>query len=294
MTRYARTHARSLAALSLFLGFALNLQANAAGGDTPRIVTIGGAATEIVFALGQGEHVVARDMSSVYPPESQHLPEVGYVRSIAAEGVLSMRPEVIIATPELGPPPVLQQLKRSGANLLILPEVKDAQTLQTAVAAVGQTLGIVDQANALNAAIQADFKALKAIENTPSVVLFMQTPGSGSFIAGGARTKANAIIELAGGTNAASGHNGYQPLNPEALLVLNPDVILIATTEPDAARNHALAALRDAPMWNALPAVRQGHVHFVPLSKTLGFGPRLGEATRALNTYFVAAAAHSE
>ncbi len=289
MTRHTPTHAIASLAAALFLGAALHV--HAAGDAAPRIVTIGGAATEIVFALGAGEQVVARDMSSVYPPESQSLPEVGYVRMIPAEGVLSMRPDTIIATPELGPPNALQQLKRSGADVLVLPEVKDASSLQAAVTAVGQTIDRPDQARELNAAIQAHFEAIQKIEATPRVVLFMQTPGSGNFIAGGARTKADAIIRLAGGTNAASEHFGYKPLSREALLVLQPDVILFATVDDQPKDRDAADAFADSPAWKALPAVQNGHVYTVPLSKTLGFGPRLGEATRQLNGYFVAAAA---
>ena len=67
-----------------------------------RIITIGGTATELVFALGAGEKVVAVDQSSVFPEEIKSLPQIGYIRAISAEGVLALKPTKIITTSEIG------------------------------------------------------------------------------------------------------------------------------------------------------------------------------------------------
>ena len=87
----------------------------------PRIVTLGGTITEIVFALGAGERVVGVDASSSFPEAVNQLPKVAYHRRLSAEGVLSLRPTLIIATTEAGPPEAIQQLRSAGVTVLVLP-----------------------------------------------------------------------------------------------------------------------------------------------------------------------------
>ncbi|MDP5347127.1 MAG: ABC transporter substrate-binding protein, partial [Paracoccaceae bacterium] len=65
--------------------------------DAQRVLALGGAVTEIVYALGQGDRLVARDSTSLYPPETATLLDVGYVRALSPEGVLSVDPDLILA-----------------------------------------------------------------------------------------------------------------------------------------------------------------------------------------------------
>ena len=89
--------------------------------DTSRIVSLGGAVTEIVFALGFGEKVVGVDASSSYPEAVNDIAKVSYHRRLSAEGIISLAPTLIIATTEAGPPEVIQQLRSAGVTILILP-----------------------------------------------------------------------------------------------------------------------------------------------------------------------------
>ena len=61
--------------------------------DAKAVVTVGGPVTEIVYALGEQDRIVARDTTSVYPPEANQLPDVGYMRRLSPEGVLSVNPD---------------------------------------------------------------------------------------------------------------------------------------------------------------------------------------------------------
>ncbi|MGF1485228.1 MAG: hemin ABC transporter substrate-binding protein [Opitutales bacterium] len=259
------------------------------------IVTVGGAATEIVYALGAGDRVVGRDLSSVYPPESQDLPEVGYVRGISAEGVLALEPGLIVATHELGPPNVAAQLKGSGVGLLTLPEIDGLESLAKAIELTGEQLEHTEEAATLIAAIRADFEEVRTFAVKPRVLLFMMSPGSRSLRAAGLDTKADAIIKLAGGVNAADDFRGYKTLAREAVILLQPDVILIAEAETaDLGDNAAVKRFLQDPAYQSTPAVREKRVHSVPLSRTLGFGPRLGQSVRELNDYFAAGVPNAE
>jgi len=89
------------------------------GEKTERIISIGGCVTETVFALNQGEKVVAVDISSTIPNKVKKLPQVGYIRAISSEGILSMSPDYILTTTDIGPPKVVEQLRKSGVKMEI-------------------------------------------------------------------------------------------------------------------------------------------------------------------------------
>ena len=90
-----------------------------------RLVVAGGALTEIVAALGAGDRIVGVDDTSLHPPALvRSLPKIGYLRTLAAEGILSLDPSLVIATDQAGPPPVIGQLRAVGTKLLIVPEGK--------------------------------------------------------------------------------------------------------------------------------------------------------------------------
>jgi len=268
-----------------FLGVALTATLEAR-----RIVTLGGAATEIVFALGAGEDVVGRDQSSLYPPRVRELPEAGYVRAISAEGVLALEPDIVIATSDIGPDLARRQIQAAGCELVVVEAPDSPASLKAAVRQIGRALGRSEAAAELVAGLEAQYGRLDDLPHKPRVVLFMHTPGGGSIMAAGQRTKAAAMIELAGGVNAVTSHAGYKPLSREGLLELNPDVILVAAAElPGSEPVEADKLIRETPGWGSLPAVRSGHVHTVPLGRTLGFGPRSARAALQLNQYFAQA-----
>jgi hypothetical protein len=81
--------------------------------ETERIVTVGGSATEIVYALGAGGQAVGADTSSVFPEEARKLPQVGYQRQLSAEGVLSLKPTLVVMTEDAGPPAANSLVGRS-------------------------------------------------------------------------------------------------------------------------------------------------------------------------------------
>ncbi len=261
-------------------------QAERAGAS--RIVTIGGAATEIVFALGAGEQVVAVDLSSTYPPEVEALPKIGYVRSISPEGVLSVEPDLIVATGALGPAGARQTIRQFPIDTILLPELKSFPQLADSIVQVAEVLDVRAKGNALTAEIREKIEMATAKSELwggqrPSVVFILQPPGpSTSGMAGGKSTRAHTIIEMAGGRNAAEAQAGFQPLSNESLLALNPDVIIMGQSPGHGGSQASIQAMLDDPALAALGAVQNKAVHGVPLDD-LAFGPRLGEAVLRWN-----------
>ena len=73
----------------------------------PRIVSVSGATTEIVYALGAEKQLVGSDTTSLFPAAALQTPKVGYMRQLSAEGLLSLKPDAVITTHEAGPAAVL-------------------------------------------------------------------------------------------------------------------------------------------------------------------------------------------
>ncbi|MFW6217954.1 MAG: heme/hemin ABC transporter substrate-binding protein [Verrucomicrobiota bacterium] len=262
--------------------------ASASADVRPRIVTIGGAATEIVFALDRGDDVVGVDLSSQYPESVRSLPQVGYVRNIAAEGILALEPTQIITTSDIGPENALEQIKSSNIRTTVIPSPDSPEQLYRAIETLGRELDRVEAAAELQRQIRSTIRRIHRPDTTPKVLFFMSNPGNGRLSAAGRGTKAEAVIQLAGGENTITSHPGYKAISSEALAAIQPDVILIGLPEGmphDEAE--AVRGVMENPAWRSVPAVRNQRVHTVPLGRTLGFGVRIGDAVLELNQLFV-------
>ena len=95
-----------------------------------RIVALGSPVTETLYALGVGDRVVGADLSSQHPAATAELPKVGYFRQFSPEGVLSLTPDLVLASDAAGPPVALERLRGAGLRLEVLPPaVPQDQTL---------------------------------------------------------------------------------------------------------------------------------------------------------------------
>jgi len=195
---------RWIAAVFLSLAVAF-LPGIVSADQTHRIVSIGGSVTEIIYALGAADRLVAVDSTSQYPPEAREHPDVGYMRQLSAEPILALNPTLLIAIEDSGPPTVLDQLRAAGTTLVIVPDTPSPQGVVEKVMAVAKALGIEKVGREMSAQIEQDFALLLnhlATVNTRPRVLFLLSVGTGVPLAAGRETSAAGIIDLAGGTNA--------------------------------------------------------------------------------------------
>jgi serine protease len=246
-----------------------------------RIVSVGGAVTETVFALGDGARVVGTDSSSTHPPEATRRPQVGYLRALSAEGVLALRPTLLLTTTDAGPPPVLRQLREAGVRVEMIPAQHGAEGARARVRAIAALLHREREGAALEARMDLALQALPAPREPRPRVLFIYARGAGAANVAGRETAADAIISLAGGMNAVQGYANYRPLTPEALVAAAPDAILLTTRGLQSLGGRA--AVLAMPGVGATPAGRTGRVIDVDDLLLLGFGPRVGEAAAALS-----------
>lgn len=259
--------------------------------DSRRIVAVAGALTEIVHALGAGERLVGVDTTSLYPESLvRDLPKVGYQRTLSAEGLLSLRPSLVLATEEAGPPAVLDHLALAGVPVLRISSHADAGLVPARVRTVGAALGLRAEAEALASRVEEELAALSgrlARSEARPAVLFLLAVGQGAPMVAGRDTAADAMIRLAGGRNPVSAYAGYKPLSPEVVIAAAPDLIL--TTTQGLAQVGGRDALLAQSAFAATPAARQGRVLALDALFLLGFGPRVAQAARE-----VAAVLHPE
>ncbi len=247
-----------------------------------RVVSIGGAVTEIVVALGQQDRLVARDTTSNFPAAITALPDVGYARALSPEGVLSVEPDLIIASESSGPPETIEVLEAAGVTFIEVPEVYTAEGVAQKILTVGAALGQGEAAQALADDVTAELKAaLKPVTEESPSVLFILSAANGRIMAGGKGSSADAIIEMAGGRNVMTGIEGYKPVSDEAIAAARPDVVLMMTRTGD----HALTddALFALPAIATTPAAQTRNVIRMDGMLLLGFGPRIAGAVTDLS-----------
>ena len=249
----------------------------------PRIVSIGSSLTEIIYALGGEDLLVGVDSTSLYPDAARSLPQVGYMRALSAEGVLALKPTLVLATSAAGPRTALDQLASTGIEVMILPDHYDYDSVAGKIAAVGKVIGKEAEADALIAKGRSDIQGLAgklAAADSKPRVLFLLSMGGGAPQAAGRDTAADGIIRLAGGRNAIDGYAGYRPLTPEAVINARPDFLLVTRQTVEAFGG--VSALIDQPAIRLTPAGRAGKVLQFDTLLLLGFGPRTPQAAAEL------------
>lgn len=269
------------AALLLLLG-----SASLAHAAPARVVGLGGPVTEIVYALDAGDRLVGADASSIYPPAAQQLPKVGYYRSFSIEGVASLKPDLVLASDQSGPPQALEQLRKLGSPVVLLPSDPSLEALDQRIMGVARALEIEARGRALVQKIHADLKALPANGSKPRVLLV--SSHTGKLQGAGGDTAAAAMLKLIGATNVLASQQGYKPLSAEAAVALRPDVIVTSTLSVES--SGSVDAFLAQPGLGATPAAKGKRVVVMEDLLLLGFGPRLPEALRQLQAGIAAKA----
>ncbi|CCQ11620.1 Periplasmic hemin-binding protein [Pseudoalteromonas luteoviolacea B = ATCC 29581] len=239
-----------------------------------RIVASGGSITEIIFALGEAHRLVGVDSTSVYPKEATELPQIGYVRNLSPEGVLSLRPDLLLGEADTGPVKVVEQLKTAGLTMQILQGQDSFFDIEKKVRIIAATLKAEDKGEALVTSIlqaREQRETLLAHVTKKPKVLFVLGMRSGQPIVAGKDTSANEIIEAAGAINiAANAFSGWKPLSPEAAVALAPEVIL-GMARHDTETKIDLSKMSHFAM---SPAVQNQRVYVFDGNYLLGMGPR--------------------
>jgi iron complex transport system substrate-binding protein len=279
--RFNRTLVRcSVHAALLAAAFAMPARAEAP--QAARMVAIGGAVTEILYDLGLESRIVGIDTTSLYPASAlKDKPNVGYMRALSAEGVLSLAPSLVLAIEGSGPPDALKQIGEAQVPLIMVPDEQTPAGVIAKIDTIGKIAGREEQAHKLAESVSQRFAALaldRARIGKRVRVLFVLSLQNGRAMAAGHKTAADSVIALAGGINAVGEMEGYKPLTDEAVIAAAPDVVLMMTRGDNAAEQDVFAL----PAFSGTPAAVHKAVIRMDGLYLLGFGPRTPDAAREL------------
>lgn len=251
--------------------------------NTLKVVSIGGSVTETIFAIGEGNKLVGTDTSSVFPEAATKLPQVGYQRTLSAEGVISLKPNLVIVLPEAGPPTAIQQIENAGIKVLKVNNESTLEGTKTKIRQIAEALKVKEKGDEVIKKLETDLaeaEKLVASKNTKPKVVFIFSRGSGTTQVGGTNTPSDAIIKMAGGTNAITEFSEYKPLTPEAMVAAQPDVILLPTRGLQTIGG--IDAVLKLPGVAETPAGKNRKIVSVDDMLLLGFTPRLGQGVKEL------------
>lgn len=254
--------------------------------NAPRIVCLAKQYNEIIFALDAQKDLVAVDLSSTYPPEIKDLTTVGYHRALSAEGILSMKPDLIIHDNNIGPEHVVRQLESLKIPMKTFGE--NEQTIagtEELIREMGTYFRKEEKAEELCAKLEADMaKALHAAKvytDTPSVVLIHFGRASNIYLTVTKNSTAGKMIEWAGGKMAIDGEKGMRHLSsPELIAKANPDVILLTDFGYD--RLGTQQKIEELPGVAGTNAAKNGRIYRVEEHDLIYIGPRTGENVQVL------------
>ncbi|NOK20060.1 heme/hemin ABC transporter substrate-binding protein [Corallococcus carmarthensis] len=244
----------------------------------PKLISIGPAITQTVFALGAGDRVVGVDDSSAALPEASKVRTVGYQRALSAEGVLSLGAGVLLGSAEAGPPGVLEQLKQAGMTVETFANEPTVEAARTRIQGIAERLGMPEQGKALVAKLDEDLakaagRAAQVKNAKPPRILAIYARGAGALMVAGSGTVADTLIRLTGGVNAAESMQGYKPLGAEAVVAAAPQFVLLpASSVSTVGGAEGLAKLPGLSQVKGWKLVTVEDVDF------MGLGPGLGRA----------------
>ena len=251
-----------------------------------RIVAIGGAVTEILYALGQNGKIVGVDTTSLYPPQAlKSKPNVGYFRAFSPEGVLSLNPTLIIASDAAGPADAIKLLRQSKVPVEKLPDDFSAAGVVAKIETIGRLTHAEAKAVELAKSVSqgfADVAALRRKASGNTHVLFIIAMQGGRPLVAGNGTAADAMIKLAGGINVGADFAGYKQMNDESIVAAAPDVIVMMANGKQQDKNEIFGL----PAFKTVPAATHQRLVAMDGLYLLGFGPRTPQAAKDLFAAF--------
>lgn len=227
-----------------------------------KIVSAGASVTELIYALDAQSKLVGVDVTSV-TPEGTTIPKVGYHRALSAEGLLALEPTLVIGSDEMGPKPALDQLSRVGVDVEVVDTSSTIEGLNHRIDQIAKLTNSEAKVGELKEKVTQQVEALNSNQpsqsNMKKVLFLLIHEGRPANVAGNGTTP-DAIIKLAGGINpAASQIDSYKPLSNEAMVEMQPDVILVSGRSYEK-MGGSDAVLKALPLLAATPAGKNGDI----------------------------------
>ena len=261
-----------------------------------RIIPLDGSVAEVVFALNLGDNVVATDRSATWPPEASELPQIGYQRSLLAESIAGFAPTILIGTEIAGPEKTLEDLRRLGYPVVIVPSESTMQGPADKIRAVAEALGVPNRGEELAATLENSIAANTQMidEQRRPIVAALYIRGTGTQLVLGRNSATHWLINAAGGKNVADilDIDQYKTITAESLLRAEPDILLVPSAGLDSVGG--IDGLLEVGGISQTPAGINRAVLAYDDQLLLGNGPRTGDLLEQLVKDFQAIAMQIE
>ena len=258
--------------------------------DVSRVVIAGGSITEIFYLLGIEDMIVAVDITSNFPEEAKKYPTIGYVRMLSTEGVLSMRPTLVIGENDMGPSNVIDQINSTGVELKIVPEKKTAQGVIAKIRCIASIMNMETEADKMigenfdDLLFDLERKRKKVVNKNISAMVIYSMQGTSPIVSGSGES-GDAFLKMTGAENAFSSFEGWKPATAEAIITNDPDFIIV--TNRLLKRFSNLDELKNHPALAQTTAAKNNHIIAQDGMAMMGFGPRTIECALEVSNKFL-------
>ncbi|MFF4092021.1 hemin ABC transporter substrate-binding protein [Streptomyces nigra] len=254
--------------------------------EAKRVVPLSGSLSEIVFTLGLGDRVVARDVTATFA-QAAKLPLVTRGHDVSAESVLSLRPDLVVAEESSGPAEAMDQIRAAGVPVLVVAPAQGLDDVAPRIRAVAGALGVAEAGERLVERSEDRIAAVRKQvprQGTEPRVAFLYLRGSASvYLIGGRRSGATSLIEAAGAVDAGAESGltkDFTAITDEALAKAAPDAILVMRKGLDSVGGvDGLVAL---PGVAQTPAGMDRRIVSVEDGVLLSYGPRTDQVLKSV------------
>ena len=268
----------ALAVASLMSCGRFGNKANETAKGDRRIVCVSKQINEIIYALGTDKYLVGVDISSNYPEQIKDKPTVGYHRALNAEGIISLKPDVVFNDGNWGPKPVIEQLQKVGIPLKQFPSDPSIDSTKVLFRLLAAEFNIPEKGEELCAKLDSSMKAaaekVATYKDKPKVLLIHYGRANNNYFVVGTKGFPNFMIEQAGGINAAD-TTTFRMLSSEAIVKEQPDVILATDFGYD--QQGSIEKFLSLPGIALTPAGKNKKIYRVAEHDIFYTGPRTGE-----------------
>jgi iron complex transport system substrate-binding protein len=243
-----------------------------------RVVCVSKQINEFLYDIHAESVLVARDLTSVYPPAIRKLPSVGYHRALSAEGIISMRPTMLLTDGNLGPDAVVEQVRKVGIPVVVLTPGSTPDSAQLLMQRLGKEFHHETQADSVVAAWKQEMRDVLrdsvqwAAGRRPRVLVMHFGQMVNDYLGLKRGSTADQIVQWAGGVNAIDSTGGMLRLTPELIAKAAPDIIIATDVGFD--RLGSAEKFASLPGVALTPAAKAGRVYRVDETEVMYFSPR--------------------
>jgi iron complex transport system substrate-binding protein len=266
--------------------------ADRSGGTAERVVCVSKQINEFMYDIGAESVVVARDLTSVYPPAITSLPSVGYHRALSAEGIISMKPTLLLTDGNMGPDAVIQQVRKVGIPVLIMEPGSTPDSAELLMTRLGQRFHHEQQADSVVASWKLAMDSVQQDSarwagpgvHRPRVLIIHFGQIANNYLALKRGGPADVMLHWAGAENAIDSVGGMARLTPELIAKAAPDIIIATDVGFD--RYGSAEKFATMPGVSLTPAGKSLRIYRIQEEEIMYFSPRTAASVRKLESWF--------